>query len=139
MSKKKTIGDVNREENSELVTLAAPADAETQQVETSANKEAVVVKPPADKEMEEVSAEEFAGRHIHTMGQPVPALSSVIQNLIGLPLPEVRAKLEDLKTQRRIRDFKVIPLGTPLTTQAVPGMVQVIKDHSDNVLDIVLG
>lgn len=139
MSKKKTAGDLSREENSEAVTLNAPADETPVEVAASVNKEAVIVKPPSDNEMKEVSAEEFMARRGPAAGTPTATLSSVIRDLIGKPLQEVRAGLEDLKKQQKIKDFKVVPLGTPLTTQAVPGRVQVIKDHADNVLDIVLG
>lgn len=139
MSKKKTSGDISREENSDAVTFAAPTDETPAEVSTPASKEAVIVKPPADGEMREVSAEEFMARRGPAAGTPTATLSSMIRDLIGKSLQEVRASLEELKKQQKIKDFKVVPLGTPLTTQAVPGRVQVIKDHADNVLDIVLG
>jgi hypothetical protein len=139
MSKKKLVGDIKREENSEVVTFAAQADEAPLEVTTPTGKETVIIKPPADGEMKEVSAEEFMARRGPAVGTPTSTLSSTIRDLIGKPLQEVRASLEELKKQQKIKDFKIIPLGTPLTTQAVPGRVQVIKDHADNVLDIVLG
>lgn len=143
MSKKQVLGDLNRNPDSKVVTLTAPADEEgvTSNSEpvkqASLDKDAVVMVPPSDdSEMEEVSAQTVAARHAPT---PVATLSSIVNGLIGKSLPEVREALEDLKNQGRIREFKVVPLGTPMASNAIPGRIQVIKDHADNVLDIVVG
>lgn len=136
MSNKKT-GEINTDLSPNLVTVSSPADAGT--VPASQNKEAIVVKPPNDGEMKEVSAKEFASRRAPVHGASTNALAATINGLIGLPLPEVRAKLEELKSQRLIKGFRVIPMGMPLTSEVIQGRVSVIKDHADNVLDIVVG
>lgn len=130
MVKKDTTRNLSKDEGTELVAISAPIEDGDSKVPNT--NESVVFKPPAD-------VSELPSDSKPPIGAPMVTLSSLVNSFVGLPLPEVRSKLEELKLQRRIKDYKILPMGVPLASTVISGRVQVIKDHNDNVLDIVLG
>ena len=124
MVKKK---ETSVEKQGKNILVAPPKDDETAETTVVPNKDPVVFMPPPDNASAQAAV------------APTQSVSAFLHSLIGKPLPEVRAELQKLKDDHKIVEFKVVPMGQPLSTELVRGRVSIIKDHLNNVIDIVVG
>lgn len=124
------------------VTMPTPIEDEKVVVEEWAPhvvSSGVKDEPQPAKKMTEVSAEDYFKEILPQNVMSPQALTNVVRDLVGKPLSEVSAVLNQLKNDGRIASIKITPVGIPLPMDIVPGRIQVVKDHADHVLDIILG
>lgn len=97
----------------------------------------VSVSPP---EMEEVSYEEWAADQAVAVASPDTAVSAtpneVLQTIVGESKAFAEKVLEGMKADRQITEYRLMPMGMPMTMDVKPGRVQALMDATGKVITV---
>lgn len=110
--------------NNGVITAMAPTTQEPKMEENNT------------QEMEEVSYEDWAQSQKSDLSEGKLSASQLVTELVGKSVAAAKELLQGMKQKGQITDFRVAPIGTALSMDFQPGRVQVLSDHTGNVVDV---
>ena len=100
------------------------------------------VLPPEDQ-MEEVSYKDLAKEKqaaiVEGDADTRKAISEIVRGLIDKSADAAKVVLEDLLGKKQISDYRMVPMGAPVSMEFEAGRVQVVLDAGKRVIDVQLG
>lgn len=96
----------------------------------------VVASENEESEMEEVSYEEWSKDQSSDLSNGKLSPTDLVKELVGKSVATAENLLRTMKDRKEITEFRIVPIGAPMSLEYLPGRVQVLSDHSGNVVDI---
>lgn len=89
-----------------------------------------------EQEMEEVSYEEWAESQKSDLSEGKLSPTQLVKELVGKSVATAENLLGLMKQRGEITEYRVVPIGAPMSMEVQPGRVQVLSDHAGNVVDV---